>query len=158
MKVSATVSTMLGSLLTTAALAAAPQTGTEQVQQSVIEKQIAQLVKLQSLLEKKIEQNRKLVAEIKKERQALEQERAAFEQQIADEKNARYQALARVFEKMEPELAGDKITKIKNPKDAALIIYNMKSRSAGAVMNYVEPRRASSIVGILTDVKRPGKR
>ncbi len=128
-----------------------------QTQQSEIEREIRQLSDLQERLTQKIDENRKLMRKIQKERDALNAQKAAFEKMIAAERNARYQSLAKVFEKMEPELAGDKISKIKDPRRAALIIHNMKTRSAGAVMNYVEPRRASTIVSILTDVKRPKK-
>jgi flagellar motility protein MotE (MotC chaperone) len=59
---------------------------------------------------------------------------------------------------MDPELAGQKISKFTDPKEAAYIIYNMKERKAGAVMNYIDPEVVDKIVKILTDIKLKGKR
>jgi len=157
MKVSRTVFILLVSF--SAFNCAEAESGTQaSTQTREIENDIRRLSTLQERLTKTIEKNRALVTSLKKEREALAQESAAFEKRVADEKSSRYQSLAKVFEKMEPELAGEKLSKIKDPKDAALIIYNMKTRLAGAAMNYVDPRRASSIVTILTDVKRTQKK
>lgn len=157
MRVTPTVFISLVSL-TALLYAQTPSSAQASTQTREIENDIRRLTTLQERLTKTIEKNRTLIAKVKKEREALAQESAAFEKKVADEKSGRYQSLAKVFEKMEPELAGEKISKIKDPKDAALIIYNMKTRSAGAIMNYVDPRRASSIVTILTDVKRAKKK
>lgn len=156
MKVLLTVC-ILGADVLLAASASQQTSDAAQTQQRELTTEIRKLTELQVQLRNKIDENRKIVARLQQEREALKTEKAAFEKMIADEKNARYQALAKVFEKMEPELAGEKITKIKDPRHAALIIHNMKTRSAGAVMNYVDARRASTIVSILTDIKRPGK-
>ena len=59
---------------------------------------------------------------------------------------------------MDPELAGEKISKIQDPRRAALIVYNMKERSAGAALNYVDPKRVSEIVRILTEIKKIAKK
>jgi len=46
---------------------------------------------------------------------------------------------------------------MKDPKKAAYIIYNMKPRLAGEVMNYVDPEMVDKIVKILTDLKKKKK-
>jgi len=115
--------------------------------------EIEKLKKIREEVEKKIKEDKKILQQIKQEREKLKQEREDFEKYIKQVENERYKKLAKVFEKMEPELAGEKISKIKNPKVAAYIIYNMKERKAGEVMNYVDPKMVNKIVKILTDLK-----
>ncbi len=155
MKVSRTALILLADLSLTLYAADIGTSVTRQTQQSEIESTFRELTELQTRLSVKIEENRAMSAEVKRASDALAREEAAFEKRVAEERSSRYQALAKVFEKMEPEIAGEKISKISDAKKAALIIYNMKSRSAGAVMNYVDAKRASTIVTILTDIKRP---
>ena len=155
MKVSRTALILLADLSLTLYAADIGTSVTRQTQQSEIESTFRELTELQTRLSGKIEENRALSAEVKRASDALAREESAFEKRVAEERSSRYQALAKVFEKMEPEIAGEKISKISDAKKAALIIYNMKSRSAGAVMNYVDAKRASTIVTILTDIKRP---
>ncbi len=121
-------------------------------QKSEIEREIEHLTALQEVIQTKMEKNRLLLDKIKKERTQLNQEKEWLANEIKKAEEDRYKKIAKVFEKMEPELAGEKITKIRDPKKAAFIIFNMKARSAGAAMNYVAPGRVSEIVKILTEL------
>ena len=55
---------------------------------------------------------------------------------------------------MEPEIAGEKISNMEDPKKAAYIIYNMKESKAGEVLNYVSPDMVNQITKILTQLKK----
>ncbi len=120
--------------------------------------EIEKLRKLRVEVEKKIKEDEKLLQKIKEERKKLKKEREAFEKYIKLVESERYKKLAKVFEKMDPELAGEKISKMKDPKIAAYIIYNMKERKAGEVLNYVDPKMVDKITKILTDIKRKLKK
>ncbi len=119
--------------------------------------EIEKLKKLRKEVEKKIEEDKKILEKIKEERKKLQKEREEFEKYIKQVEAERYKKLAKIFEKMDPELAGEKISKMKDPKTAAFIIYNMKDRKAGEVMNYVDPAMVNKITRIITDIKRSKK-
>jgi len=129
-----------------------------QVEVKEAKKEIEKLEKLKAEVEKLLEEKKKILQQIKEEREKLRKEREALEKLIKEAKAERYKKLAKVFEKMDPELAGQKISKFTDPKEAAYIIYNMKERKAGAVMNYIDPEVVDKIVKILTDIKLKGKR
>ncbi len=120
--------------------------------------EIEKLKKLRIEVEKKIKEDQELLQKIKEEREKLRKEREEFEKYIKQVESERYKKLAKVFEKMDPELAGDKLSKMKDPKIAAYIIYNMKDRKAGEVLNYVDPKMVDKITKILTDIKRKNKK
>ncbi len=120
--------------------------------------EIEKLKKLRIEVEKKIKEDQELLKKIKEEREKLKKEREEFEKYIKQVESERYKKLAKVFEKMDPELAGDKLSKMKDPKIAAYIIYNMKDRKAGEVLNYVDPKMVDKITKILTDIKRKNKK
>jgi len=122
--------------------------------QDEISIELEKLKKIREEVEKKIEEDKKILQKIKEEREKLKKEREDFERYIKQVESERYKKLAKVFEKMEPELAGEKISKMKNPKTAAYIIYNMKERKAGEVMNYVDPKMVNKILKILTQLKK----
>ena len=120
--------------------------------------EIEKLKRLRIEVEKKIKEDQKLLQKIKEEREKLRKEREEFEKFIKQVESERYKKLAKVFEKMDPELAGDKLSKMKDPKIAAYIIYNMKDRKAGEILNYVDPKMVDKITKILTDIKRKNKK
>lgn len=118
-----------------------------------IEKEIKKLEKLKSSIEKEIKKKSELLKKIKKERKELQAEKDSLNKLKEEIKQDRYKSLAKAFSAMDPEMAGEKLSKIEDPKKAAYILYNMKSRQAGAALNYVDPKRVSQIVKILTDLK-----
>ena len=131
---------------------------TSPIYKKEIKIEIEKLKKLRVEVEKKIKEDEKLLQKIKEEREKLKKEREAFEKYIKQVESERYKKLAKVFEKMDPELAGDKLSKMKDPKIAAYIIYNMKERKAGEVLNYVDPKMVDKITKILTDIKQKAQK
>ena len=129
-----------------------------QVEEKEARKEIEKLEKLKAEVEALLEEKRKVLHEIREEREKLKKEREALEKLIKEVEAERYKELAKVFEKMDPELAGQKLSKLTDPKEAAYIIYNMKERKAGQVMNYVDPEMVDRIVRILTDIKFKNKK
>ncbi|SMP13824.1 hypothetical protein SAMN06265339_1170 [Desulfurobacterium pacificum] len=131
------------------------KTQAQEAQKAEIQREMQKLIKLRSELQKLIQKKEELLKQIKQERAKLKAEKEALEKELKEAEAERYKKLAQIFEKMDPELAGQKISKMTNPKEAALIIYNMKTRLAGQVMNYVDPEMANKIVQILTQIKIP---
>ncbi len=134
-----------------------------QVQAQVVEKQearkeIVKLEKLRKEIKSLIEEKKRLLEKIREEREALRKEKEELIKLQKRMESERYKKLAKVFEKMDPELAGQKISKLSNPKEAAYIIYNMKERKAGEVLNYVDPEMVNKIVKILATVKTKEKK
>ncbi len=129
-----------------------------QVEKKEIDKEIQRLTKLKKEVEGLIKKNNELLAKLKEQERILDEKRKSFEAYVKQIEKDRYKKLAKVFEKMDPELAGEKISKIQDPRRAALIVYNMKERSAGAALNYVDPKRVSEIVRILTEIKKIAKK
>ena len=135
-------------------LTALPQAqGQEKVESQEVKREIERLNAVKAQVEALIKKNKELLRQIREERELLKRDREELERRIKEAEAQRYKKLAKVFEKMEPELAGQKISKMSSPKDAAYIIYNMKERKAGEVLNYVEPEMVNKIVKILTDIK-----
>ena len=124
-----------------------------QVEEKEARKEIQKLEKLKAEVERLLEEKKKVLQKIREEREHLKREREELEKLLKEAKAERYKKLAKVFEKMDPELAGQKISKFSDPKEAAYIIYNMKERKAGVVMNYVDPEMVNKIVKILTAIK-----
>jgi len=127
--------------------------GQEQVETKETKKEIEKLLSLKKEVESLIEKNRKLLKKIEQEREALKKEREAFEKEVQEVQSERYKKLALMFSKMDPEMAGQKISAMTDPKEAAYILYNMKSRVAGEILNYVDPKMVDKIVKILTNIK-----
>jgi len=125
-----------------------------QVEKKEIDKEIKRLEQLKSEVKALIDKNNALLESIKEERAKLKQEKEEFKNFIKKAQEERYKKLGKVFEKMDPEMAGEKISNMKDPVKAAYIIYNMKPRLAGEVMNYVKPEMVDEIVKILTDIKK----
>lgn len=118
-----------------------------------IEKEITILTKLKKNIEKKIEEDKKLLKKIENEKKELKAAKEDLNKLQKDIQKTRYKNLAKAFGAMDPEMAGAKLSKIDDPKEAAYILYNMKARQAGAALNYVDPKRVSQIVKILTELK-----
>lgn len=117
--------------------------------------EIERLKELQREVEKEIKEKEELLKKIEKAKRELKREREELEKRVEEVEEERYKRLAQVFEKMDPELAGQKISALSDPKEAAYIIYNMKPRKAGEVMNYVDPKMVNKIVKVLTQIKNP---
>ncbi len=129
--------------------------GQEQVEKKETKKEIEKLLSLKKEVSSLINKNQQLLKKIEEERKKLQKEREEFQKEIEEAKSERYKKLARIFSKMDPEMAGQKISAMTDPKEAAYIIYNMKSRVAGEIMNYVDPQMVNKIVNILTKIKVP---
>ena len=127
----------------------------EKVELKEARKEIERLTKLREEVKSLIEKNRELLKKIEEERAALKREREEFEKRVKEVESERYRKLAQFFEKMEPELAGQKISQFTDPKEAAYILYNMKPRKAGEILNYTDPKMVNQIVKILTSLKGP---
>jgi len=123
-----------------------------------IEREIQRLQKLREEVKQLIQKNQQILQKIKEEREKLKAEKEALEKQEKEILDKRYKKLAKVFEKMEPELAGEKISNMEDPKKAAYIIYNMKESKAGAVLDNVSPDMVNQIVNILTQLKKKEKK
>ncbi|WP_201338425.1 MULTISPECIES: hypothetical protein [unclassified Nitratiruptor] len=123
-----------------------------------ISKELKKLQELKTVVEAKIAKNKKLLQEIKAQKKALQDLNATIEKQIAQIESQRFKKLAKDFEGMDPEYAGEKLSKIEDPKIAAYILYNMNSRKAGEALNYVAPESLSKIVKILTQLKKHEKK
>ncbi len=122
-----------------------------------IEKEMQKLKTLQKQLKKEIEKKKKILGQIIEERKRLEDFKKTIDKQIKDIQSKRYKKLAKDFENMDPEYAGEKLSKFKDPKIAAYILYNMKSKKAGEALNYVEPEQLNKIAKILTQLKNNEK-
>ncbi len=127
--------------------------GQEQVEKKETQKEIEKLLSLKKEVESLIEKNQELLQKIEQERKALKREREEFQKEIRRVQSERYKKLAQMFSKMDPEMAGQKISAMTDPKEAAYILYNMKSRIAGEILNYVDPKMVDQIVKILTNLK-----
>ncbi len=106
------------------------------------------------MLKKELERNKAILAKIEKEKKALQDLNQTLAKQIEQIKSTRYKKLAKDFESMDPEYAGEKLSKLKDPKIAAFILYNMNPRKAGEALNYVEPKMVSRITSILTQLEK----
>jgi len=127
--------------------------GQEQVEKKETQKEIERLLSLKKQVESLIEKNRELLKKIEEERAALKREREEFQKEVQKVQSERYKKLSQMFSKMDPEMAGQKISAMTDPKEAAYILYNMKSRVAGEILNYVDPKMVDKIVKILTNIK-----
>ena len=123
-----------------------------------IQKEMKKLQNLKSLIEKKIDENKKLLQDIRQERQALQDLNQSIQKEMERIRSDRIKKLAKDFESMDPEYAGEKLSRIEDPKIAAYILYNMNSRKAGEALNYVSAEAVSKITQILTKLKRDNEK
>ena len=122
-----------------------------------IDKEIKRLQKLRDEIKKLIAKNQQILNQIKEERKKLQQEKKELEEFQKKLQAEKYKKLAKVFEKAvdeDPELAAERISKIKDPKETAYIIFNMKESKAGVLMDYIDPKVADKIVRILSSLKK----
>jgi flagellar motility protein MotE (MotC chaperone) len=123
-------------------------------QEKDIKSEIDKLIKIRNEIKSTYENNQALLDKIKKEKEELENLKKQLEEQQKKIKEERYKKLAKVFEKMDPELAGEKFSKMESPEDAAYIIYNMNEKKAAAILNNTDPVMVNKIVKILTGLKK----
>ncbi|ACO04596.1 MULTISPECIES: hypothetical protein [Persephonella] len=126
----------------------------QQAEKIEIQKEIERLSKLREEIRKLLEEKKKILKQIEEREKALIKREENIKKILKKAEEDRYKKLAKVFEKMDPEMAGEKISKMTDPVKAAYIIYNMKDRLAGEVMNYVDPEMVDKITKILTDLKK----
>jgi len=125
-----------------------------QAEKKEIEIEIKKLESLKKEVEEKIRKNEELLKKIKEEQEKLKITKENLKKLQKELNKERYKKLAKAFEGMEPEMAGEKLSKLEDPAKAAYILYNMKAKSAGEALNFVDPKRVSEIVKILTDLKK----
>lgn len=118
-----------------------------------LKKEAEQLKQIREDIKATYQRNQALLEQIKKEREALEILKKEIEESKKKIQEERYKKLAKVFEKMDPELAGEKISKMENPEDAAYILYNMNEKKAANILNNTDPIMVNKIVKILTNLK-----
>ncbi len=123
-----------------------------------IQKELQKLQALRQQLQADISKNEKLLAKIEEEKKSLQDLNASINEQIKQIQSERFKKLAKDFESMDPEYAGEKLSKMKDPTIAAYILFNMNSRKAGEALNYVDPDMLSRITTILTKLKKNGKK
>ena len=128
-----------------------------QTEKKEIQKELEKLKKMQQILKKQIDEKKALLAKIEAQKKQLQQMKKELEEQIKTIQSQRFKKLAKDFEGMDPEYAGEKLSKIKDPKIAAYILYNMKSKAAGEALNYVDPEAVNKIAVILTKLKNEKK-
>ncbi len=128
-----------------------------QSQQKEIQKELVRLENLQKSIEVKIKKDKKILAKIEKEKEALEKLQKRIDQQINELQKERYKKLAKDFASMDPEYAGEKLSKL-DPKIAAYILYNMNARKAGDALNYVDAKMVAKITKILTQLRENEKK
>ncbi len=122
-----------------------------EIERKELEKEIKRLEVLKEEILELNRENLQLLKKIESERKALEKKEREFQRLLEFAKEERFKKLARVFEKMEPEMAGEKLSKMEE-KDAAYILLNMKDKAAGNALNFVDPDRVNRIVKILTQI------
>ncbi|MRI83774.1 MAG: hypothetical protein C6I00_05065 [Nitratiruptor sp.] len=113
------------------------------------------LEELRSTIEAKIKRSKELLQQIQERRKALEELRQKIEQELQEIQKERYKRLAKDFEGMDPEMAGEKFSAM-DPKIAAYILYNMSPRKAGEALNYIEAKVVAKITQILTQFQKNG--
>ncbi|EEP60396.1 hypothetical protein [Sulfurihydrogenibium yellowstonense] len=118
-----------------------------------LKKEAEKLKQIRDEIKATYQKNEALLEQIKKEKQALELLKKEIEESKKKIQDERYKKLAKVFEKMDPEMAGQKLSKMESAEDAAYIIYNMNEKKAAAVLDNTDPIMVSKIVKILTRLK-----
>ena len=123
-----------------------------------LQKEFAKLQQLRQEIERKIAYNKKILTQIQQATQELKDLNQTINQQIEQIKNERFKKLAKDFESMDPEYAGEKLSKMSDPAIAAYILFNMNPRKAGEALNYVDPKMLDKITSILTKLKKNAKK
>lgn len=118
-----------------------------------LKKEAEKLRQIRDEIKATYQKNEALLEQIRKEKQALELLKKEIEDSKKKIQDERYKKLAKVFEKMDPEMAGQKLSKMESAEDAAYIIFNMNEKKAAAVLDNTDPVMVSKIVKILTRLK-----
>ncbi len=127
-------------------------------QQKEIQKELRRLEKLKAYIDEKLAADQKVLERIQKERAALEKLKRSLDEERKKIDDVRYKKLAKAFENMDPEYAGEKLSKMEDPVIAAYILYNMNPRKAGEALNYVDPQAVSNITKILIKLRKNAKK
>lgn len=122
-----------------------------------LKKESEKLEKIRNDIKAEYLKNQEVLRQIQAEREKLQQLKKEIEEQAKKIKDERYQKLAKVFEKMDPEEAGKKISKAENPEEIAYIIYNMNEKKAAAILNNTDPEMVNKILKYLTLIKQVPK-
>lgn len=122
-----------------------------------LKREVERLEKIRSDIRAEYLKNQEILKQIQAERERLEQLKKDIEEQMKKIKDERYQKLAKVFEKMDPEEAGKKISKAENPEEIAYILYNMSEKKAAAILNSTDPEMVNKILKHLTLIKQTSK-
>ncbi|BAF69751.1 hypothetical protein [Nitratiruptor sp. SB155-2] len=128
-----------------------------QTEKKEIQKELEKLRTMQEILKKQIKEKKLLLEKIKEEETKLQRFKKMLDNQIKTIQSQHFKKLAKDFESMDPEYAGEKLSKIKDPKIAAYILYNMKSKKAGEALNFIDPEALNKITVILTKLKNDKK-
>ncbi|BCD68373.1 MotE family protein [Nitratiruptor sp. YY09-18] len=128
------------------------------VQKKELQKELQRLEKLHAIIKEKLEQNRQVLQKIQEEKAALQKLKKELENEKKAINNERFKKLAKDFENMDPEYAGEKLSKMQDPHIAAYILYNMNSRKAGEALNFVEPEALNKITKILIHLRNNDKK
>ncbi|WP_028950674.1 MotE family protein [Sulfurihydrogenibium subterraneum] len=123
-------------------------------QEKEIKTELDKLIKVRNEIKEMYEKNQALLNQIKKEKEDLENLKKQIEESRKKINEERYKKLAKIFEKMDPELAGEKFSKMESAEDAAYILYNMNEKKAAAILNNTDPVMVNKIVKILSGLKR----
>lgn len=123
-------------------------------QEKEIKTELDKLIKVRNEIKEMYEKNQALLNQIKKEKEELENLKKQIEESKKKISEERYKKLAKIFEKMDPELAGEKFSKMESAEDAAYILYNMNEKKAAAILNNTDPVMVNKIVKILSGLKK----
>lgn len=119
-----------------------------------LKKEAEKLEKIRNDIRTEYIKNQEILKQIQAEREKLQQLKREIEDQTKKIKDERYQKLAKVFEKMDPEEAGKKISKAENPEEIAYILYNMNEKKAAAILNNTDPEMVNKILKHLTVIRQ----
>lgn len=118
-----------------------------------LKKEVEKLEKIRNEIRSEYIKNQETLKQLQAEREKIQQLKREIEEQVKKIKDERYQKLAKMFEKMDPEEAGKKISKAENPEEIAYILYNMNEKKAAAILNNTEPEMVNKILKHLTLIK-----
>lgn len=119
-----------------------------------LKKEAEKLERIRNDIRAEYIKNQETLKQIQAERERLQQLKKEIEDQAKKIKEERYQKLAKVFEKMDPEEAGKKISKAENPEEIAYILYNMNEKKAAAILNNTDPEMVNKILKHLTLIRQ----
>jgi len=86
--------------------------------------------------------------------QELEKKLTVLLEMVEEKNNKKYKSMAKVYASTPPARAGSMLEKL-DTKTAAVIIMNMKSKSAGAIFGHVNPAKSAEITREITAQVKP---